>query len=355
MEKRNGIISFWKFIFAIVIVFFHTHQFYTNTRNPFFSGGYIAVEFFFIVSGYFFAKSLLKSGNKSKDISKETFNFVFTKIKKFSPYILVAYILSFIIQGYYSHWTLDKYINSICNLLLFNGIGVGKTVMLGQLWYISSMLIVMYFLYPFLKKYKEKYVVSVIPLVITIGISYMFGKYQTLNLPLKQWIGLIHAGIFRGFVEMNIGILIFYISEKLKNVEYTKFGRLVLTAISELSLIAVLVITSFATNYKKYDFVMLLMISISVLIMVSKKTLEFNLLSNKFFYYLEKISLPIFINHLVFINIVYFIDPFKSLSPIIQSFLVILMTLLFSPVEEFAFSKIQNKKYGLKIKHLFIK
>ena len=29
-EKRNGIISLWKFLFAIVIAFFHSNQFYDN-------------------------------------------------------------------------------------------------------------------------------------------------------------------------------------------------------------------------------------------------------------------------------------------------------------------------------------
>ena len=59
-EKRNGIISLWKFLFAIVIAFFHCSQFYQDIKNPFFPGGYIAVEFFFIVSGFYLAKKGLK-------------------------------------------------------------------------------------------------------------------------------------------------------------------------------------------------------------------------------------------------------------------------------------------------------
>lgn len=59
-SKHNGIISLWKFIFCIVIIGFHLNaiQHYKNTNFGFLYGS-IAVEFFFIVSGYLLAKKAL--------------------------------------------------------------------------------------------------------------------------------------------------------------------------------------------------------------------------------------------------------------------------------------------------------
>ena len=65
-EQHNGIISIWKFIFCLVIAVFHGKLLFPNGNMPIFKGGYIAVEFFFIVSGIYFAKSALKETKTKK-------------------------------------------------------------------------------------------------------------------------------------------------------------------------------------------------------------------------------------------------------------------------------------------------
>ena len=51
IKLHNGEISILKFLFALLILAFHLGGFYDK-----FNYGYIGVEFFFIVSGFFFAK-----------------------------------------------------------------------------------------------------------------------------------------------------------------------------------------------------------------------------------------------------------------------------------------------------------
>lgn len=82
-NNHNGIVSLWKFIFAIVIMFFHTNGFYPNYQNPIFRWGYISVEFFFIISGFYFAKKVLKEKYNNKSIGKETNQFTLKKMKVF--------------------------------------------------------------------------------------------------------------------------------------------------------------------------------------------------------------------------------------------------------------------------------
>ena len=59
-KKHNGIISLWKFIFSLVIMIYHAKIFFPEENIPIFRGGYIGVEFFFLVSGFFLAKKALK-------------------------------------------------------------------------------------------------------------------------------------------------------------------------------------------------------------------------------------------------------------------------------------------------------
>ncbi len=60
-KKRNGTIDCMKFIFAIVVVIYHGSHFLGETRMAF-HGGFIAVEFFFLVSGYLLTLKASKSG-----------------------------------------------------------------------------------------------------------------------------------------------------------------------------------------------------------------------------------------------------------------------------------------------------
>ena len=49
--KRNGKIDLLRFLFAVIIVLHHTRYLFGD-EHCFFHGGSLAVEFFFIVSGY---------------------------------------------------------------------------------------------------------------------------------------------------------------------------------------------------------------------------------------------------------------------------------------------------------------
>lgn len=51
-SRYNPEIDFWKFVFAIVIFLYHSQKFEVTSGVSFFRRGYLAVEFFFIVSGY---------------------------------------------------------------------------------------------------------------------------------------------------------------------------------------------------------------------------------------------------------------------------------------------------------------
>lgn len=49
-QKRNGELDFFKLLFCIVVISFHSGYF-IQSENGYFKGGSIAVDFFFVVSG----------------------------------------------------------------------------------------------------------------------------------------------------------------------------------------------------------------------------------------------------------------------------------------------------------------
>lgn len=81
-KKHNGIISFWKFMFCIMIVIFHvTCNMYSEGKLM--QNGRIGVEFFFLVSGYLMAKKALNRKKQKISIAQETVQYIW---KKFHSY-----------------------------------------------------------------------------------------------------------------------------------------------------------------------------------------------------------------------------------------------------------------------------
>lgn len=54
MKRRNGEIDILRAVFAIIILIYHYHEIYQRSAN-YFTRGYLGVEFFFLVSGYYLA------------------------------------------------------------------------------------------------------------------------------------------------------------------------------------------------------------------------------------------------------------------------------------------------------------
>lgn len=65
VQKRNGAIDFWRFIFSVGIVLCHvvylnSYDKWTASGNFWFANFRIGVEYFFLVSGFLMAKNVEK-------------------------------------------------------------------------------------------------------------------------------------------------------------------------------------------------------------------------------------------------------------------------------------------------------
>lgn len=293
--KHNGIISFWKLIFCIMIIGFHLNGMYCFKDNNYgFLYGSIAVEFFFIVSGYLLAKKALTTEQK-QNIGELTKNYIVKKIKKFFPYLLFSFIAGFIVSNIYYNYNTSQRINSIFDLLFMYCSGIKYDSMIPIAWYLSAMLVSDIILFPLIYKYKENFIYTICPLIIFILAGFLSHNYGELT-NVENWMGITTIGTLRGFFTMTIGVLIYKISEKIKEKNFTTFGKALLTAFEIIGFISIFYIIRTEYAHAKYDFIMVIIMTISIMIAFSEKTLLLNSFNNKFVYNLEKLSLPIFLN-----------------------------------------------------------
>ena len=354
-KVHNGLIGLWKFIFCLAIVIYHSGPFYVKGAPPLFRGGYIAVEFFFLVSGFYFAKSVLKGRYQKSKIGKETIQFIWKRLKKLLPYLIIIYILSIIL---YYFWfkpplTISELVNSVWSLLMLKVIGFRAPYINGATWYITVLFLSMLILYPLLKKHKENFILIASPLIVLLCLGHLYHNDIGLNHSYLIWKKFFYTGFIRGFAEINIGFIIYYINQKCKKIEYTNIGKSILTIIPWILLITVLVVTSFIPRHNEYDYVLLLMIMISIQIMISGKTYDLKFFSNKFVFFLEKISMIIYINHSLF-RIMISNTPLINISPNKCLIIYICITLIFSIVEYFIIEKMKTINY-CRFKKIFIK
>jgi len=355
--RRNGIISFWKFLYAIMVVLFHG-KILANDGNLIVSlGGYIGVEFFFIVSGVFLASSIVKLWDKDNfNLGKDTFKFIWKKFYSFFPYVLIAHMLIWLLYFFTYNFPIHKLTSSIWELFLIQKTGLSYLPTNTPVWYLSSMLLCMFIIYPLMRKYKMNYVYFVAPLAVLLGFGIMNHTIEGLN-HIDTWIGFTYHANFRAFAELNLGILIYFISNRIKNINFTRFGRFCLTLIEFGCLSIPFVVTTLISKSYRYDYLMLLFIAIGVLIAMCNITLEKDILDNKIIYYFEKLSLPIYIFHVFVLKFIFkVVRVFElklSYSTKISVYLLcsIILAMIMLKVIEYLRSK---NFYLNKVKKLFI-
>lgn len=302
-KKKNGEIELLRFLFSVVIMLFHSTYIIDNA--PFLRGSF-AVEFFFIVSGFLMLKHIEKieqKGDKIVSLGKETASFVLGKASAVLPEVVSGAVIAFaFILSTSNQRIKDILANSVNwffdDVLLLRATGLGSSVN-GQLWYISSMLVAMAFLYPLLRKNKEIMVNLIIPLGSLVLIGYLYRKYGTLFKPAEMGIFTMRGNV-RAVAELGLGMLGYKASEYIRKINFSIFGRICISAI-KWGLYG-LVFWVMYRNIKLTDSVIPLIITAAVALSFSGASIEGGILNNKVSYFLGKLSLPLYVSHYCFVG-----------------------------------------------------
>jgi len=229
VKKRNSTIDLLKFIYAVVVVIFHGRKLAYNDEFTWLQSGYLAVEFFFIVSGYLMMSAASRVYAKDDiKIGEETFSFLSHKIKGLYPSILFAYVctLAAIIFTAKEPIKAGEIVSSVWELFLLRMSGIQGRAINTITWYISAMMICMLFLYPLILKFKEDFAYIGAPLLAIFGLGYL-SQTGALTSP-EKWMGLVYRGIIRATAELSIGCIVYLCVQKLKAVTLTKLTSVLL-------------------------------------------------------------------------------------------------------------------------------
>lgn len=306
-QKRNGAIDFWKFIFSMVIVLFHTFHYNSiNGIHPFI-GGNSAVDFFFLVSGFLMSHSYnrLKIFSSNETIGKSTFHFIKHKIKGLYPEFAIAWSLAFIVmhlsKDSLSFATIIKdFLTGIWELCLLRMSGLTEYRANVVTWYISAMILAMLILYPLLLKFKDTFFYIIAPCISIFLLGYLYQAFGELG-GVTVWEGFYYRGFIRTLAVLSLGCILWKICQAIKKYQYSTFARILFSA-TELCGYLFCLVWMFERHSKNMHFVLLMIFAVCVLITFSHEGIAAPLFDNRLCYFLGKASFSLYIGHVFWIK-----------------------------------------------------
>lgn len=171
-KEKNSLIELCRFLFALWVLYYHS---YVPFKNENWSNGYLAVEFFFVLSGFYLVRSLDKYASMptQKGLSKFL-------VHRFSA-ISVPFLINEIFVVYYN----------LCSKPSYN-------FLFGYLWYIRDLFIAMAVIFLLRRFIKNETV-----FYIVLSIASLTSLFAFMRLPVVAWPG----GPFRSVASIPIGMI----------------------------------------------------------------------------------------------------------------------------------------------------
>lgn len=268
-QQRNGLIDFYRFVFALIIVIHHAMwldgRYIGDIENKvFFRGGYSAVEFFFILSGYLLSKKAYDNQMNDK-IGELTWNEITKRVKALYPSFIISYVIALSVRYYfYNVDILETVSSSIGELTLLLGVGFSfGNIIIGPIWYFSDLLISILLLFPLMKKYKNSFSTIIAPIIVFLGYGYLAMTFKHLAITIDQ-LGIICGGILRGCCGVALGNMMYYLSLKDK-INFTGFGKIILRLFRITCFILVIFFMN-AHSGDYFDFIEIMLFAIIILL-----------------------------------------------------------------------------------------
>ncbi len=316
-QVKNGKIELLRFIFCVYVLMFHIQKYLVGEPSldridfAMFPHGAMGVEFFFLVSGFLMAKSIYKArklnpGKENRFSPTEALGFMKRKYLSVFPQHIVAFVLTFIIYVACKEFSLleiaIKAVESIPAMFLVQMSGINYTSPNHIEWYISCMLIAMAIVYPVCRKYYYSFTRFFVPLGSLLVIGYLIYTTKALT-GVMTWVGICYKSLLRAIVEISLGTTAFELSRYLSKKEFSKKKKVILT-VAEALCFAITTLYVLITFSKKYEVYILVLLFFLVVIAFSGVTYGSGFFNNRFFAFLGKISLPIYLTQLAAIYIV---------------------------------------------------
>lgn len=289
---KNNIIELYRFIFILCICIMHfITNYYGTLEIKHFGGGYLPVEFFFILSGFLLALKI-DINNENKTV----FDFFLGKIKRFYPIYLCAFLLIFIYWSIINKKIVLEPVNFLLEILMISPF---FSTLNPPSWFLSVLIFDLPIVYFFIVKYRNLFYILSPYIVIIIYINILY-QYKLLDVWHQNY-GLLIIGVYRGIAGILLGCISYKIYDKLKEKKLNKIVIFFIECICLFSLLKIIYGTARNIN----DFVVPFLFSILIITAFLPQIKYMTILNNKCISFLGNLTLSIFLNHWIVFQVIF--------------------------------------------------
>ena len=262
--ERNKFIEGVRFLFAFIILMVHTNGLRPeDSANYPFAGGYVIVEGFLILSG-FFAANYVRSDMSGRLPAQLALAYVGKQYIKILPTVVICVVMQYLVALGCGTIDFQDFPYLIYEAMLLPQTGIYKIFLDLPLWYLSAYFVCLPLFIYCLKRSSDFFYrigTIVVPLLI-------YGFICRVNIDLDIWnfnSGIWFIGLFRVFAGLCMGVCSFRVFHFLKCLKISASCRRKIEAASVLVLLAILAYTYvFAFTYADYFLVFLLVVVLAV-------------------------------------------------------------------------------------------
>ena len=304
-QNRNSAVDAVKGLMILMIVLHHL------LLIPSLHHGYLAVDMFFMIAGYYLANHFKAKGGTAFQYTARRFKQVYL------PYLL-ALILATILdykrlisfQGFEGFF--ETYTPYVAFLTLTEEMGFlshWPIVLFGG-WFLSALIISGFLLYGLLEYDERMTVKAILPFSVILGFTYLFSLGSSAeNFSVT---GAISVPLLRGFIEIGAGVLLFYILTE--NQEELNKSKTLITVLACLALAIFLAMVFVQQSFDSYIVILFPLILTGILLPESPIKRLYDRCPTKILAWLGALSLEIYVIHQPAIHIVHSSFKFLGLS-----------------------------------------
>ena len=302
MEKtgsRNGWIDLWRFLASLCVICVHFNDQvraidlwpFTTQLMP---GGYLWVEFFFIVAGYY-AIAHVSRWPQGEAPERKIGAYMWKKYKFFlavaGPYVVLEYVSN----NAWAHLDIVGWIR-IClsmptEVLLLKGTNANPYSIAIAMWFLSSLLIAMPIVLLLATRFSGAFKNYLVWLLAPVCYGFVLRKHMMLGSVSPP------EGFLRAMAGLCLGAGLYYITEALHRYTFTKRARVLLTVCevgAMLGAFSLAAVDFIPADSRDMGFVQLVAVSLGITFLGQSGTSR---IKSRVLTYLGKLSFPLYCWH----------------------------------------------------------
>lgn len=199
----NVYTEFMRILLTVYIILMHSEYLYRDiSANRIFEGGYLGVEFFFILSGYFIA------AKASGETSISTY--MKSRLKALYPHYILSILGAVLLtrpDGFFG--ILEQLRDIFWSVLMLQHMGLNVTLYNGFVWYVTFLFYAGTLVYALLKKYDGPLFTKLSCFYIAAFYLVYFALFHMIDCHYPEFIVILPLAFYRSMADILLGTMVF--------------------------------------------------------------------------------------------------------------------------------------------------